>query len=161
MTDWLTRLFRAPASTVEAAQPRDALRLAQLHGASFHRGWSENEFEQLLAERNTLTHTLREGRRTIGFIISRLAADEAEILSVAIDPVRRGRGLSRRLLSHHLGHLAGLGVRTVFLEVEENNSPAVRLYQRAGFRVVGQRPRYYAEPNGQTLNALVMQRDLS
>ena len=54
--------------------------------------------------------------------MSRLAADEAEILSIAVDPGYRGRGLSRDLLLTHLGHLAGRGVRTVFLEVEENNS---------------------------------------
>ena len=61
------------------------------------------------------------------------AADEAEILSIAVAAHYRGRGLSRDLLLTHLGHLAGRGVRTVFLEVEENNAPARRLYQRAGF----------------------------
>ncbi len=60
-------------------------RLAQLHGASFHRGWGEAEFETMLTERNTLVHRLRMGRKTIGFAVSRMAADEAEIL------VDRGR----------------------------------------------------------------------
>jgi ribosomal-protein-alanine N-acetyltransferase len=161
MMSWLTRLFGSPKPVIDAAGPRDARRLGQLHSASFHRGWREVEFEQLLAERNTLTHRLRVGRQTIGFIISRLAADEAEILSVAIDQAWRGRGLSRELLATHLGHLAGRGIRTVFLEVEENNQPAVKLYQRAGFRVVGRREQYYREPSGQLLAALVMQRDLS
>jgi len=140
---------------------RDAHRLAVLHGTSFHRGWSDNEFEQLLEERDTLTHRLRVARDIIGFIISRVAADEAEILSVAIDSAWRGKGLSRNLLRIHLGHLAGRGVRTVFLEVEENNVAAVRLYRGSGFRVVGRREQYYRDPNGEHLNALVMQRDLS
>jgi [ribosomal protein S18]-alanine N-acetyltransferase len=161
MMHWLTRLFGSPEPVVEGARPRDALTLSQLHAASFHRGWSENEFEQLLAERNTLTHRLRAGSETIGFIISRLAADEAEILSVAIDSPWRGRGLSGQLLQTHLGHLAGHGIRTVFLEVEENNLPAVKLYKRYGFQVVGRREQYYREPSGQLLSALVMQRDLS
>jgi ribosomal-protein-alanine N-acetyltransferase len=65
------------------------------------------------------------------------------------------------LLLTHLGHLAGRGVRTVFLEVEENNQPARRLYDRAGFTVAGRRERYYREAGGQQLNALVMRRDLS
>jgi len=161
MMHWLTRLFSSPLPVVDAARPRDARKLAQMHGASFHRGWSESEFEQLLTERSTLTHRLRAGGETIGFIISRLAADEAEILSVAIDRAWRGRGLSRQLLDTHLGHLAGQGIRTVFLEVEENNAPAVRLYQRTGFQIVGRREQYYREPSGQLLNAVVMQRDLS
>ena len=106
---------------VEPASQRDAARLAQLHGASFHRGWGEGEFEAMLRERNTLVHRLRLGRKVIGFAVSRMAADEAEILSIAVDAGHRGRGLSRNLLLTHLGHLAGRGVRSVFLEVEENN----------------------------------------
>ena len=77
-----------------------------------------------------------------------MAADEAEILSIAVAAGHRGRGLSRTLLLTHLGHLAGRGVRTVFLEVEENNQPARRLYDRAGFMVVGRRERYYQQPAG-------------
>ena len=149
------------AAVVEPASLRDAARLAQLHGASFHRGWGEGEFEAMLTERNTLVHRLRTGRKVIGFAVSRLAADEAEILSIAIDAGQRGRGLSRHLLLTHLGHLAGRGVRKIFLEVEENNQPARRLYERAGFSVVGRRERYYQQPGGEQLNALLMRRDLS
>ena len=115
----------------------------------------------MLTERNTLVHRLRQGRQVIGFAVSRMAADEAEILSIAIDENQRGRGLSRSLLMTHLGHLAGRGVRTIFLEVEENNRPARRLYEWAGFGVVGRRERYYQQPGGEQLNALLMRRDLS
>jgi [ribosomal protein S18]-alanine N-acetyltransferase len=93
--------------------------------------------------------------------VSRLAADEAELLSIAVAFSHRGRGLSRNLLLTHLGHLAGRGVRTVFLEVEENNQPARRLYDRAGFTVAGRRERYYRQASGEQLNALLMRRDLS
>jgi [ribosomal protein S18]-alanine N-acetyltransferase len=157
---WLSDLWGGDAVAVEPASLRDAPNLAQLHGASFHRGWGEGEFEQMLAERNTLVHRLRQGRKTIGFAVSRMAADEAEILSIAVEPRHRGRGLSRNLLLTHLGHLAGRGVRTVFLEVEENNQPARRLYDRAGFAVTGRRERYYRQA-GEQLNALIMRRDLS
>ena len=148
-------------AVVEPAVLRDARRLAQLHGESFHRGWGENEFEAMLAERNTLVHRLRIGNRIVGFAVSRLAADEAEILSIAVAASHRGRGLSRPLLLTHLGHLAGRGTRTIFLEVEENNRPARKLYERAGFAVAGRRERYYRQPGGEQLNALLMRRDLS
>ena len=161
MMAWLARWWSGGKPVVEPAGPRDAARLAQLHGASFHRGWGEGEFEMMLAERNTLVHRLRQGRRIIGFAVSRIAADEAEILSIAIDADKRGRGLSRDLLLTHLGHLAGHGVRKIFLEVEENNLPARRLYEWAGFGVVGRRERYYKQPGGEHLNALLMRRDLS
>jgi [ribosomal protein S18]-alanine N-acetyltransferase len=161
MMSWLTGLLGSPAAAVEGATGRDAPRLAQLHGASFHRGWGEGEFDSMLAERNTLIHVLRVGRKIIGFAVSKMGADEAEILSIAIDPAHRGRGLSRGLLLTHLGHLAGRGVEKVFLEVEEHNQPARRLYEHAGFAVVGRRERYYRQPGGEHLNALLMRRDLS
>ena len=161
MIGWLSRLWGHGPAVVEPATMRDARALARLHGASFHRGWGEAEFEQMLGERNTLVHRLRQGRAVIGFAVSRMAADEAEILSIAVAPAQRGRGLSRGLFLTHLGHLAGRGIRTVFLEVEENNQPARRLYERAGFVVAGRRERYYKEAGGQELNALVMRRDLS
>ena len=161
MMAWFSDWWGGGTAVVEPASPRDAARLAQLHGASFHRGWGEGEFEAMLTERNTLVHRLRLGRKIIGFAVSRMAADEAEILSIAIDAAQRGRGLSRNLLLTHLGHLAGRGVRTIFLEVEENNQPARRLYEWAGFGVVGRRERYYQQPGGEQLNALLMRRDLS
>jgi ribosomal-protein-alanine N-acetyltransferase len=161
MIAWLSDLWSGGAVAIEPATLRDAPKLAQLHGASFHRGWGEGEFEQMLSERNTLVHRLRQGRKTIGFAVSRMAADEAELLSIAVDAKHRGRGLSRNLLLTHLGHLAGHGVRTVFLEVEENNQPARRLYDRAGFAVAGRRERYYKQPGGEQLNAVLMRRDLS
>lgn len=165
MRDALSRLFpqmfAAAPTVIEPASLRDAPRLAQLHRASFHRGWDANEFEQILIERNALAHRLRMGQKTIGFIVSRMAADEAEILSVAVASSYRGRGYSRDLLRTHLGHLAGHGLKTVFLEVEENNRPARSLYNRAGFQVVGRRERYYRDASGEQLNAVVMRRDLS
>jgi [ribosomal protein S18]-alanine N-acetyltransferase len=161
MMRWLSHWWAGGTAVVEAASLRDARRLAQLHGESFHRGWGEGEFEQMLSERNTLVHRLKVGRKLVGFAVSRMAADEAEILSIAVAAGYRGRGLSRNLLLTHLGHLAGHGVRKVFLEVEENNQPARRLYERAGFSVAGRRERYYQQPGGEQLNALLMRRDLS
>jgi ribosomal-protein-alanine N-acetyltransferase len=161
MMAWLTEMFSPRKPAIEPATLRDAPRLAQLHGASFHHGWGEGEFESMIREHNTLVHRLRLGRKTIGFAVSRIGADEAEILSIAIDADERGRGLSRDLLLTHLGHLAGKGVRTVFLEVEENNAPARRLYERTGFAIVGRRERYYRQASGEQLNALLMRRDLS
>ena len=161
MASWLSGLWGGGTAAIEPANLRDAPRLAQLHCASFHRGWGEGEFESMLTERNTMVHRLGIGRKTIGFAVSRMAADEAEILSIAVAESHRGRGLSRDLLLTHLGHLAGRGVRTVFLEVEENNQPARRLYDRAGFSVAGRRERYYKQASGEQLNAVLMRRDLS
>ena len=74
--------------------------------------------ERLLLDRNVIAHRATLGREIAGFILSRRAADEAEILSVAVARRRQGRGVARRLLDLHLRRLAGLGASTVFLEVE-------------------------------------------
>jgi ribosomal-protein-alanine N-acetyltransferase len=155
MIGFMSRLFRRKAPTIAEARPDDGAAIAALHGASFRRGWGDDEILRLLLERNVVTQRISAGGKLIGFIMSRLAAGEAEILSVAIAPGWRGRGLSRQLLDLHLRRLAGVGVRAVYLEVGEHNAPACRLYRRAGFREVGRRQGYYED--GAT--ALVLRRD--
>ena len=157
----LARLFAKPEPVLAAAGLQDAAALAALHAASFNRGWSENELEQLLTERNVVAHRASSGRALAGFIISRRAAGEAEILSVAVAHAWQGRGLARRLLDLHLRHLAGLGIRAVFLEVDEANTPARRLYARAGFHEVGQRRGYYRRGAKDASTALVLRRDIA
>lgn len=158
MIGFLTSLFAGGESTLSEASARDAAAIARLHGASFHRGWSDGEIEQMLRDRHVLAHRATSGRSLRGFILSRLVTDEAEILSVAVAAAQRGKGLARRLLDLHLRRLAGLGARAVYLEVDEGNTPALRLYRRAGFRQVGRRPGYYQSSQGAA--ALVLRRDL-
>jgi ribosomal-protein-alanine N-acetyltransferase len=155
MMSFVSRLLAGAAPTFAEARPRDAAAIAQLHAASFQRGWGEDEIHRLLIDSAVVAHRAMIGRTMVGFILSRLAADEAEILSVAIAPARRGRGLSRPLLNLHMRRLAGLGARQVFLEVDNHNTPARALYKRAGFYEVGQRQGYYTGAA-----ALVLRRDL-
>jgi [ribosomal protein S18]-alanine N-acetyltransferase len=161
MIGLIARMLTRPEPVLSEAGPRDAPALAALHAAAFRRGWSEDEFERLLLEKNVIAHRAMIGRSLAGFIVSRLAAGEAEILSVAVAPGRRGRGLARKLLDLHLRRLAGLGAMAVFLEVDEDNAPARRLYGRARFRDVGRRPAYYAHGAQGPSNALVLRRDLA
>jgi len=154
--NFAARIFSRRAPKFSEARKDDAAAFATVHAASFQRGWSEDEFRRLLLDRAVVAHRATAGRGLVGFILSRLAADEAEILSVAVAPAWRGRGLARPLLDLHLRRLAGLGARAVFLEVDEHNAPAVRLYRRAGFFDVGRRQSYYDSGT----NALVLRRDL-
>lgn len=156
MMNFVSRLLTGAQPTLSEAGPRDAAAIAALHTASFQRGWGEDEVYRLLIDKAVVAHRAMAGRTMVGFILSRMAADEAEILSVAIAPARRGRGLSSALLHLHLRRLAGLGVRQVFLEVDKGNAPARALYKRAGFDEVGQRQGYYA---GGAV-ALVLRREL-
>lgn len=162
MMDFLRKLFDRPKPVLGEARPRDAAALASVHARAFRHGWSESEFERLLSEANTVCQVARGNGGTgavIAFALSRLIDHEAEILMIAVTPSEQGRGLARQLLSRHLGRLAALGARQVFLEVDEGNQPALSLYARAGFVEVGRRPRYYEGPEGATA-ALIMRRNL-
>jgi ribosomal-protein-alanine N-acetyltransferase len=159
MMRFFASLFASAEPVLSVARPRDAAPLAALHAASFNRGWGEHEFEQLLTDRSVIADRATSGRKNIAFIVSRRAVDEAEILSVAVARAWQGHGLARRLLDLHLRRLAGAGLRAVFLEVDEDNEPARRLYARAGFREVGRRAGYYPQGRGAKA-ALILRRDL-
>jgi [ribosomal protein S18]-alanine N-acetyltransferase len=156
MIRFITRVFARGKPTTSEARERDTPAIAAIHAASFQRGWSEDEFGRLLADRAVVADRSAVGGQLVGFILSRIASGEAEILSVAIAPHWRGRGFARPLLDRHLRRLAGQGARTVFLEVGEHNKPARRLYRSAGFSEVGRRPGYY---DG-AATALILRRDL-
>lgn len=159
---WLFELFSpARPPIMSDAGARDCTDIARLHAASFQRGWSEDEIERMLLDRNIVAHRATIGRHFAAFIISRFALDEAEVLSVAVCSTYRGRNIARALLRHHLARLAAFGVRVVFLEVDEGNVSAIRLYRRAGFVEVGRREGYYQTSSGRPASALVLRRDIA
>lgn len=158
---WLKRRLAGRVPMVSPAGPDDAPQYAALHAAAFRRGWSTEEFERLLVESNVIADRALAGPQLAGFVLSRLAVDQAEILSIAVAASYQRRGLARSLLDVHLRRLAGYGAISVFLEVDERNLPARRLYARFGFGEVGRRHGYYVEPGRQAGAALVLRRDLA
>ena len=156
-------LFRKGGNPVVVeARGSEAAALAAIHATGFERGWDTPEFERLLADPAVTCHAARPGGsgQPIGFAMSRQVLDEAEILTVAVAPPQRGRGIARLLMMAHLGRLAGRGVRTMFLEVAEDNLSALRLYRGFGFEEVGRRSGYYARRGQAPATALIMRRPL-
>ena len=151
-------LRRDPA--ISPASLNDAPAFAALHAASFGRGWSAEEFEQLQIEPNVIADRAMAGGLA-GFVLSRIAADQAEILSIAVASSYRGRGIAGKLMGVHLRRLTTYGVTSVFLEVEERNLAARRLYAGFAYREVGRRQSYYAESDGEPGTALVLRRDIA
>lgn len=160
LAGWLFR--RDAPARIERLATKHAGRLAEIHAEAFTHPWDAIEFERLLAEKNVLADGLFLGRasRPAGFVLSRRAADEAEILSIAVAAQARGRRRSGALLDRHLQRLAQAGARAVFLEVEESNRPALALYRRRGFTEIGRRQGYYARPDGARASAITMRRRL-
>jgi ribosomal-protein-alanine N-acetyltransferase len=144
---------------LDSAAAADVARLH--HQGGFARGWSVTECEALLADRSVCADGARaRNGRIAAAALSRRAGDEAEVLVVLVDPSLRGLGVGRRVMGSHLENLLRSGVRRVFLEVDENNTPARALYARFGFIEAGRRPGYYPKPDGSRATALVLLRDL-
>ncbi len=142
--------------------PAQAEACERLHAACFPRGWSALEFESLIAAPTSFGEAAVDRRTAAlaGFVLSRGAAGEAEVLTIAVDPGQRRRGIGRHLLDRHLRTLAEARVGTLFLEVEEANAAARALYVAAGFTEVGRREAYYRAPDGSRAAALILRRTL-
>ena len=132
--------------------------LAALHARCFQtpRPWSEAEFETLLAD--PLVFLLVEG--DAGLLLGRAVAGEAELLTIAVAPEARRRGLGRKLMARFLYQAQLRGVERAFLEVAADNPAAIALYESSGFQPAGMRRGYYQSPTGQRIDALVLARDL-
>ncbi|WP_269930833.1 GNAT family N-acetyltransferase [Aminobacter sp. HY435] len=141
----------------------DSAAIAPLHREDFVRPWSGEEFSSLLEQDTVFGFAVREighgGSAPAGFVLARLAAGEAEILTIAVSRNHRRHGLGWRLMDAVLRELHAQRAEALFLEVDETNAPAIGLYRKFGFHEVGKRPNYYQSAQGAT-GALVMRLDL-
>ena len=135
------------ASIVHAGQEAADL-LSRLHGEVFDDGWSTASFTDLLGSPGTDAIIALDGAEPLGFLVTRSAADEAEIISIGTRPFVQRRGVGRLLLAHQLKTLAANGLRTIFLEVATSNLAAQKLYASFGFREAGRRKGYYKRDSG-------------
>jgi ribosomal-protein-alanine N-acetyltransferase len=128
--------------------------MAAVHASAFDApdAWSRDVFSLQLALPNVFGLLHPSG----GLILVRVAADEAEILTLAVNPAARRGGIGSALLREATILAAGMGARTVFLEVSVANIAGRRLYASAGFVQAGRRPRYYSDQS----DALVLRLDL-
>ena len=152
---------RSPPPVIRLLRPDRAGACARLHAQGFAHPWSKGEVAELIASPSTLAAAALDpvDGRLRGFILSRLAADEAEILTIAVEAASQGKGVGRALLSENLRQAANAGAKTIFLEVDKMNAPAVALYERLGFVKVGERPGYYRRNDG-TVPAVIMRKTL-
>lgn len=109
--------------------------------------WSVRDFQDCLASDATfLVAETADGRNVAGYLVALDAADEGEILNLAVSPDDRRHGIGRALVNEVLSELGERGVTQVYLEVRESNAAARALYAGYGFREVGRRAQYYRRP---------------
>ncbi|MFT4095516.1 MAG: GNAT family N-acetyltransferase [Rhodoblastus sp.] len=114
----------------------------------------------MLVDPSVVAEGMVDGGTVHGFVLSRHAADEAEILTIVVEPTARKSGIATKLLGCHIARLARMGIASLFLEVDEANEPALALYRRLGFAPVGRRQAYYAKADGSKANALILKLNL-
>lgn len=131
--------------------------LAELHSACFTtpRPWGAAEFRDLLARPDTMLLT-----EAGGFLLGSAVMDDAEVLTLAVDPAHRRQGNARRLLQRFHEAARTSGAQRCLLEVGEDNHGARALYADAGYRQIGRRRAYYRTPAGGDVDALVLERAL-
>jgi ribosomal-protein-alanine N-acetyltransferase len=151
---------RHHAPRIRAVEAFDLAMLAALHAACFEEAWSRDSLATLLATPGAFGLVAAGGAEPTGFLLARIATDEAEILSLGVRPPARRRGIGSCLLQAALERMARGGARRTFLEVAEDNVAALALYSAAGFTPVGRRPRYYRRCGTHPTAALVLSRPL-
>ncbi|MBO0661355.1 GNAT family N-acetyltransferase [Jiella sp. MQZ9-1] len=138
---------------------------AELHSEAFDQPWSGDELGTLLAQRGSfgyVVHKIGVARsEPLGFVLARNIAGEAEILTITVSRRYRRGGLGRMLMDQVLQKLHADRAESLFLEVDEENEAALRLYKRLRFEEVGRRPAYYCHPDGRRTSALTLKRSLA
>ena len=144
---------------LRAADASDALALARVHAAAFDAPWPPEAFAALMDSPGVFALAM-VNQAPVGLILMRAIAGEAEVLTLAVEPAHRRRGVARALLDAGLVQATAAGAETAFLEVAADNAAAIALYRAAGFETVGRRAAYYQRPGGSTADALVLSRAL-
>ena len=128
----------------------DTAPLAALHAACFQDAWDAASLRTTLAAPGAFAFHDRDG-----FVAARVASDEAEILTLAVAPQARGKGLGRALLNAAIAEAQRRGAKAVFLEVGSDNPAALALYAALGFANVGSRKAYYGARDASVLRLLL------
>lgn len=159
-------VWTTPAVVFEDAWTQDTERLATIHASSFPGApWSAADLAALLREETVFGIVARRAslfgsRSVVGFVLMRSVAGEAEVLTIAVAPSHRRRGVGRAMLEEVFRKLYRDRVEAVFLDVDAGNEGALALYRRLGFSKVGERKGYYAHGSVPGATALVLRADV-
>ncbi len=147
---------------LEALVQEDCTVLEDMHAGAFRHAWSEEDFAGMLSQGNIFGFIARpvgKPKQAAGFVLARLVAGEAEILTIAVSSAFQRRGIGRQLMEGVLRYLHHERAESLFLEVDESNVAAQALYRRLGFTQVGHRPAYYETEQGRS-GALVLRKQV-
>ncbi|AEV35007.1 Ribosomal-protein-alanine acetyltransferase [Pseudovibrio sp. FO-BEG1] len=148
---------------IERAEKDDLPKLAKLHAECFKQNWGTAELTTIFEQKGVFFLSARTsgvtGKTDLGFVVIRSIAGEAEVLTIAVSPKQQNKGIGRKLMEAAIFQLYSDRTEALFLEVDDTNDSALKLYKKLGFKQVGERKAYYAASEGSG-TALVMRCDL-
>jgi len=164
---FISSILPKKAPLIQPVQKSDLQTLAEIHAASFSHPWSDGELEKMFDNDNYLCMVAHPPKtpksKPSGFILVRSILDETEVITIATKPSARRKGVARHLMQALIRHLEFDRKKKLFLEVDEMNIAAIKLYQSLGFKQIAKREGYYSDPDQTTdkkSTALVMQLQL-
>jgi [ribosomal protein S18]-alanine N-acetyltransferase len=144
------------------ALEEDAGALEAVHARAFDASWTATDIARLMQVMGGFAFIAdEETEGPLGFILARTMAGQGEILTLAVAPWARRRGLGAALVEAAAAEAGRRGAKEMFLEVAADNAAALALYRTAGFAEAGLRRHYYARPGGPSADALVLRRTLN
>jgi ribosomal-protein-alanine N-acetyltransferase len=152
--------LNAPFIVTEAAN-KDAASLAALYADALPPGWPEAELAACCGDPRRALLKATDGAHLRGFVLLQFAADEAEILAIAVGRDGRRRGCAASLMQAAINLCETKFVACIYLEVAESNDPAKRLYEKFGFLAIARRQNYYRPARLAPETAIIMKRDAS
>jgi ribosomal-protein-alanine N-acetyltransferase len=147
-----------PPVSVRSMSHEDLLQVSDIERRSYDFPWSHGVFRDCLLAGYQCIALERAGR-VAGYSILSIAAGEAHILNLCVDPAHRARGYGEKLLDEVLARARRAQVHEIFLEVRPSNHTAIALYRKKGFHKIADRPAYYQAREGRE-DAAVLSRKL-
>ncbi len=151
---------RAVILSIAPAVPGDSPQLAALLAQSLPPGWPAADIAASCGDANRAVLKAANGAELLGFAILQFAADEAEILSIAVAPQARRLGVASSIMKAAICICEEKLISSVYLEVAEGNGGALSLYAKFGFRVAARRENYYRAARPEPETALIMRLDM-
>ena len=151
---------RVAERAIEAIRPPDFAAVSALHARCFEEPWQPELIGRIAQSPGGFGLLWRRDDEPLGFVLCRTNGSRAEVLSLGVAPAARQRGVARALMNAAIDTVSRRGLRTLYLEVAEDNDAALRLYRALGFAQVSRRPGYYARPESRAVDALTLRRAL-
>lgn len=123
--------------------------------------WTLESIAELLTADINHVISLQKDGILQGYCLYQIVFETAEILRIGVNPLFKNQGIGSKILAELSQILTQKSVETLLLEVREDNLPAINFYQKQGFSIIHTRKNYYQLKNGQTVNALIMQKVVS